>query len=242
MPSMPPAHRSPGVKAKTSWTRYSQPKVERITGRAGVALRERIRAEEPLCRHCLAEGRVRPTQEIDHIRPLTRGGTNDRSNLQGLCVPCHEAKSKAERAGQSKPAWLPKPGIPATVVAGPPGAGKTTYVRARAKPGDVILDLDDLIEELTGTHGHLTTDGVSEALWLRNKRLADLAKAKEGRLWLIVSGARSDDRIWWANKLDAEVVLLNPGEAECLRRVRLRPAQGRDHEGAVRAWFNAARA
>jgi 5-methylcytosine-specific restriction enzyme A len=68
----------------------------RLRGRAGVRLRQQVRDEEPLCRRCLAEGRTRATAEVDHIRPLSRGGSNDRSNLQGLCAPCHLAKSIAE--------------------------------------------------------------------------------------------------------------------------------------------------
>ncbi len=31
--------------------------------------------------------------EIDHITPVSRGGTNDPGNLQILCRPCNQAKS-----------------------------------------------------------------------------------------------------------------------------------------------------
>lgn len=72
-------------------------KHKRIRGRAGVKLRQQVRDEEPLCRACLAEGRTRATDEVDHIVPLSRGGSNARSNLQGLCDPCHKAKSDRER-------------------------------------------------------------------------------------------------------------------------------------------------
>ena len=65
---------------------------DRIRGRRGVKHREQVRREEPLCRMCLAKGRVTPTQEIDHIIPLSEGGTNDRSNLQGLCRDHHLEK------------------------------------------------------------------------------------------------------------------------------------------------------
>lgn len=57
-----------------------------------------MRSEEPLCRVCLAEGRVSATAEVDHIVPLSEGGSGRRDNLQGLCGDCHDAKSKAERA------------------------------------------------------------------------------------------------------------------------------------------------
>ncbi|WP_227698514.1 HNH endonuclease [Sphingomonas hengshuiensis] len=54
--------------------------------------------EEPLCRSCLANGRTTPSERVDHITPLSEGGSDERSNKQGLCVPCHDAKSAAERA------------------------------------------------------------------------------------------------------------------------------------------------
>lgn len=42
----------------------------------------------------------------------------------------------------------------ATLVTGPPCAGKTSYVRERAKPGDVIVDFDTLANALSGMAGH----------------------------------------------------------------------------------------
>jgi len=34
--------------------------------------------------------------EADHIVPLHRGGTNDASNIQSLCVACHREKTARE--------------------------------------------------------------------------------------------------------------------------------------------------
>lgn len=76
---------------------------KRLRGRAGMRERQRVREEEPLCRICLDEGRTAATTEVDHKLPLSEGGTNDRSNMQGLCKPCHDAKSAAERAEARRP-------------------------------------------------------------------------------------------------------------------------------------------
>jgi hypothetical protein len=35
--------------------------------------------------------------ELDHVRPLSDGGSDDPSNLQALCVKCHAQKSQSER-------------------------------------------------------------------------------------------------------------------------------------------------
>lgn len=69
---------------------------QRIRGRKGQALRlARLRAE-PLCRMCKARGRVTAAIVPDHIVPLAKGGTEDDSNIQCLCGPCHYDKTRAD--------------------------------------------------------------------------------------------------------------------------------------------------
>lgn len=55
-------------------------------------------AREPWCRSCMEQGRgpVRGT-EVDHITPLSAGGTHAESNLQTLCHSCHGRKTAAEK-------------------------------------------------------------------------------------------------------------------------------------------------
>ena len=49
------------------------------------ALAKRVIAEEPICRRC----GVNPSTVAGHILPRSRGGTNARSNLRGLCASCN---------------------------------------------------------------------------------------------------------------------------------------------------------
>jgi 5-methylcytosine-specific restriction protein A len=74
----------------------------RLTGRKGQRIRAMVLREEPLCRHCLASGRVSASVEVDHIVPLGKGGGGERENMQGLCAPCHKAKSAAEASGKPR--------------------------------------------------------------------------------------------------------------------------------------------
>ena len=50
-------------------------------GRACKRIRDKYAKAHPLCERCLKEGRVTPMEEVHHILPVNRGGTNDVSNL-----------------------------------------------------------------------------------------------------------------------------------------------------------------
>ena len=60
------------------------------------AIRRQYIAENPLCVKCSARGLVVAATEVDHITPLSRGGTHEESNLQSLCKPCHSTKTAQE--------------------------------------------------------------------------------------------------------------------------------------------------
>lgn len=52
-------------------------------------LRNTILAEDVDCMWC----RAAPSTTIDHVHPLSRGGSNHPLNLVGACEPCNSAKS-----------------------------------------------------------------------------------------------------------------------------------------------------
>ena len=90
--------RPAGWKPREPWQRPAGWKDKRKRGRAGQRDRQQVLEEEPFCRHCLEQGRHVKAAEVDHIVALAAGGSDERANKQALCKPCHEAKSKAERA------------------------------------------------------------------------------------------------------------------------------------------------
>jgi hypothetical protein len=64
------------------------------------ARREKIiKAQEGVCKraHCEAEAVA-----VDHVIPLWVGGSNRDDNLEGLCQPCHDRKTKAEASARAK--------------------------------------------------------------------------------------------------------------------------------------------
>lgn len=58
-------------------------------GRAWKRIRDKYASEHPFCELCFQRGIAVPTEQIHHKKPLSEGGTHDRSNLIALCKPCH---------------------------------------------------------------------------------------------------------------------------------------------------------
>lgn len=64
----------------------------RIAGRRLQRIRNRVLKANPLCAMC----GQRAAAEVDHIKPIYKGGSDDPysdANRQGLCLECHAAKT-----------------------------------------------------------------------------------------------------------------------------------------------------
>lgn len=63
--------------------------------------RDRVRSRDcGLCQDCLERGIVRPGTDVDHIVPLSAGGTDSDDNKRLLCRTCHLEKTRQERQGR----------------------------------------------------------------------------------------------------------------------------------------------
>lgn len=77
-----------------AWSKTSRH--ERGYGTAWDKLRKQImRRDCGLCQVCKAHGKLTPAVAVDHIKDKALGGTDDPSNLQAICEPCHTAKTMA---------------------------------------------------------------------------------------------------------------------------------------------------
>ncbi|MDG5498959.1 HNH endonuclease signature motif containing protein [Marinobacter sp. BGYM27] len=92
---------------KPTTARHSAPAQERKTstqrgyGYKWQQARAGYLAKHPLCVNCSDNNRVAAATDVDHIKPH-RGDMQlfwDRSNWQGLCHPCHSAKTAREDGG-----------------------------------------------------------------------------------------------------------------------------------------------
>ena len=88
--------KAPGLQVRQLET------TERTRGSTLQAIRQRWFAAHPLCVACDKLGRVTAVEELDHIIELADGGADDDTNRQGLCKPCHQAKTDAARADRAR--------------------------------------------------------------------------------------------------------------------------------------------
>lgn len=85
------------TEERRKYDKYERPaEINKKYGRAWKRIRDKYVSEHPFCELCFEKGMLIPTQEVHHKRPLSEGGTHERSNLIALCKSCH-AKIHAER-------------------------------------------------------------------------------------------------------------------------------------------------
>jgi 5-methylcytosine-specific restriction protein A len=94
MPKAPPrfSFGKPATPRK-DWNHGGKTRQQRGYGRQHERIREELLRTVILCEHCRKQNRVTPGSHADHIVPLAKGGSSDRSNYQLLCASCHALKS-----------------------------------------------------------------------------------------------------------------------------------------------------
>ena len=79
------------TKAARQYDQYERsPDVHRQYGWSWKRVRDRYVRKHPLCERCLSEGRYVAAEEVHHIVPVSKGGTNAEENLMSLCRSCHQ--------------------------------------------------------------------------------------------------------------------------------------------------------
>jgi len=103
-----------------------------------------------------------------------------------------------------------------TLVCGPPGSGKSTYVETAAGPDDVIVDYDRLVAAFHVGPSH--RDGMSEAAQAARGAVLNRVRAgrlSAGRVWLVSANPNAELLFPHHDR-----VLLDPGRDVAVERCR----------------------
>ncbi|MEP2103079.1 MAG: HNH endonuclease [Parasphingorhabdus sp.] len=264
MAKRPPSFTNPKGKKRSGWSKKGRKSAhERGYGWAWRKLRAFIlRRDKGLCQPCLRNGVTTLAREVDHIIPKEWGGSDDEGNLQSICIDCHKAKT-AEEGNTGKamdhrlasnpmahPPWLCRSVIPVTIVTGPPGSGKSSYVNDHAGDSDCVICFDQIAANLFKSDGQrvhqmLSGPQVKAVLQERNKAIGRLmtSATNYSKAWIIVSDAQSERRRWWSETLGADVVVMLTPASVCKARITKDEANGERRPGNSEAivdqwWWN----
>lgn len=140
--------------------------------------------------------------------------------------------------------WPPRGGNrPVHIVAGPPGSGKSTYVRQRAGPGDLIWDMDLIAAAMTRTHPHDDHEAILRTLLAMRESFIQTVAARRGTwkiCWFITSSPSDESLNYFKTKMRADLIIMPATLEECLARIdadETRTDKLRDRN-LVYAWFN----
>ncbi len=199
--------------------------------RRRVATRDLYQCQE--CKRIV--GIAKGDYHCDHIKerpvghPYDPMGWDNDENLQTLCPGCHSRKT-----GGRKHWHKVRPIVSRRfVVCGPPGSGKTTYVREHALAGETVWDWDVV---RIATYGDIELS-VSQRTAMLKRRDAvawSLMESSEP-VWLIVTDKQRAAKI--AEQIGARVVTMTTSKEECVRRVRQRDGVVSDAQmAAIQGW------
>lgn len=166
---------------------------------------------------------------VDHIIPVQKGGAWwDPDNLRAACAKCNDHRIDRTR----NEAWR-NADTHIVLVAGPPAAGKTTWVQEHARPGDLIVDYDAIATSL-GANPHQRGDALHPAInAARNAILRSLRQGSTGAATAYILSANPEAEQRFPHH---ELVLIDPGQDTAIRNAR---AAGRpsDYIAAILDWY-----
>ena len=202
-------------------------------------LNERLKNGAIYCEHCggVIVKDFNPREKnnagamvFHHITHLTEANMNNAAisinprNIAILHWQCHNEVHK-RFTGQNT-----RPEKKVYLITGAPCSGKTTFARERMEEGDVIVDIDDIWQQISGQPRYTKPAAVKPLVFAARDALEDQVRMGAGtwrNAFIIRSLPLAMDRKRIAERIGAEVITIDATKEDCLERLRNNP-QGRN--------------
>jgi len=203
-------------------------------------LRQRIKGDAVYCEHCgeiiLKDFNPRERNNagamvFHHKRPLlTVSDANNAaisinpSNIAILHWQCHNVVHNRFTGQNTQPEQK------VYLITGAPCSGKTTFARDRMQVGDVLVDIDDIWQQISGQPRYTKPSSLKPLVFATRDAQEDKVRTRAGtwrNAFIIKSLPLPMDRRREAEKLGAEVITIETPKEECLERLHKNP-NGRD--------------
>lgn len=140
---------------------------------------------------------------------------------------------------------IKRPSCRVMLIGGPPGSGKSYYVNKNKKQDDIVIDLDEIMAELSG----LSIYQADKDTWLipaikeRNKILSSLCNENINRVAWVIICASGSQWMWWRMTLKPKVAhsCWMPMDV-CINRIKADQRRSHQVDRHIKAcvdWFDA---
>lgn len=130
-------------------------------------------------------------------------------------------------------------------VFGAPCSGKTTFVNSIKGNGDLILDIDNIWQCVTGGERYNKPGALKTNVFQIRDLMIDMIKTRAGkweRAYIIEGGALKGERTRKIDALGAEVIFIDTDKQTCLKRLasdnKRTPEQKKEWGKYIEQWFN----
>ena len=148
-------------------------------------------------------------------------------NIQVLCHSCHDRQHN--RFGQGKQCVY--------IVYGSPLSGKSTYVDEVAEYGDVILDMDNIWQSVSGQDRYVKPNQLKPVVFNIRDNILESIRYRRGswaNAYIIGGYPNQMEREQLAQKLGAELIYIESDKEECIERAMERNSNWIEY---VNSWW-----
>ena len=156
---------------------------------------------------------------LHHIQPLTMQNVNDFTislNPDNIMIVTHKSHNEIHKrfgyCTQRKVYY----------VYGAPCSGKNTFVNESKGNSDIIVDIDNVWECITGGERYYKPQALKTNAFIMRDCMLDMVKTRAGkweRAWIIEGGARKAERERRIKSLGAEPIFIDTDKETCLNRL-----------------------